>query len=1220
MPEVNEWTFAANVCKTIQGILSDNPSLPFSEAKVEEGAQAGRKRRDLTLYSAVGQPVLTGEIKLPDRPDGQSPYAGPLVDDAFEKANSKGVEHFFTWNVNRFVLWKTFEAGKPIAERDLEHFNVTSITAREELADPGVRAEIRGFLTQFLGRFTRILEGTEPIRSRPLDEKFIRVLESALELPILQTRNAISKRYGTDRKFARNLDDWMRDSQGWVISNQPEILRDNQERAAKFSCYVLVNKIVFQQALRRRFPSLRKIRIPESVTTAARLQDTFQAIFEEAKRISRDYESVFDGDFGDTLPFLEDATVGSWREFLREIEGFDFGKIEYDIIGHIFERLISPEERHRYGQHYTRSEIVDLINAFSIREPGATVLDPACGGGTFLVRAYILKRELSGGSLPHVDLLQQIKGIDLSAYAAHLSTINLATRDLIDERNYPLVARSDFFKVKRGETIFHVPMSVHGKGKQMVPLEVGEVDCIVGNPPYVRQEELPKEYKKFLSDLIESEFPDADLSGRSDLHCYFWPHATSFLKEGGHYGFLTSSAWLDTEYGFHLQEWLLRHFAILALFESNCEPWFTGARVTTVATLMRRESDPTKRAANTIRFVQLRKPLKEVLESFDPDPIQAARLLRDFIESQNENLADDRWRIRVVNQHELWKVGCLGGVAGASVAAVSDRRDAVAPVSSPATLHGAGDSAATALFHGEYTGGKWGIYLRAPDIFFKLLDRCGSRLVPLGQIAEIRRGVTSGADDFFFVRDVTEDEIQKCSAGLAVAAVYDRRPFQEKEWALAERRYSPQVAKRFKEKWGIRLADTNRVRVVESGDGSRHLLEAEYLEPEVHSLMEIDSVEIDPAKLSRKILLVSDPPEKLKGTHVLKYIKWGEREGFDQGATVRQRAATRPWYDLKPRERGQLVWPKAQQYRHVIALNSKGIILNCNLYEVYTKQWDAEIFAGILNSTVVGLSKHQFGRFMGREGNLKTEIVDVEMMLVPHPRFSDQATDRQVQEALSSMRERLTLPLIEEFGLQDRQALDDAVLKVLGLVDESERKAVRDSLYREFTRIYSEIRGVELEMQEFRRITARRERASPHTIAEEIWEEFDKTQLRSFPGDFIPDGEPVQTVTLPAGKPKVLDDLFHKATLQVNGNLLKLGSKARAEFAAKIVEFGHYGDAPIPKTDRACERAMEAYRRYEAQMESKFRELAEERSADPETQSRIVRELWKLFYASSRHA
>ncbi len=863
MPEINEWTFAADVCKAIQAILAENTSLPFSEAKVEQPAGAGRKRRDVTLYSTEGQPVLTGEIKLPDRPDGQSPYSDPLLEDAFEKANRKGVEYFFTWNVNRFVLWKTFEARKPIAERDLEHFNVTSITRSEELANPGVQTEIRGFLTQFLGRFARILEGTEPIRSKPLDEKFIRVLESALELPILQTQNALTERYSTDRKFARNLEAWMRDSQGWLISTEPEIQRDNRERAAKFSCYVLVNKIIFQQALRRRFPSLRKIRIPESIKTAAKLKELFESVFEEAKRISRDYETVFDGDFGDSLPFLTDATVGSWREFLREIEGFDFGKIDYDIIGRIFERLISPEERHRYGQHYTQSEIVDLINAFAVRKPEAVVLDPACGGGTFLVRAYVLKRELSDVKLAHYELLQQIKGIDISAYAAHLATINLATRDLIDEKNYPLVARSDFFQVRKGKALFHIPMSVHGKGKQMVPLEIGELDCVVGNPPYVRQEDLPKDYKKSLAKLVEEEFPDVDLSGRSDLHCYFWPHATSFLKEGGYYGFLTSNSWLDTEYGFHLQRWLLRHFSILALFESTFEKWFTGARVTTIVTVLRRESDSQKRASSTVRFVQLRKPLKEVLESFDPDPLKAARMLRDFVETRHEDLLDERWRIRVVNQLELWKVGCVGGVARAA------RQAPEGAVNGQSNLKASSDR-----FQGNYTGGKWGIYLRAPDIFFELLARCGSRLVPLSQLAEIRRGVTSGADDFFFVRDVTDDEIQKHSEGLPPE--------------------NPAIARPFRQKWGISPKDTKQIRVVEAGDGSRHLIEARYLEPEVHSLMEIDSVEIDPSKLARKILLVSDPAEKLKGTHVLKYIKWGEREGFDQGTTCANRAKSRP--------------------------------------------------------------------------------------------------------------------------------------------------------------------------------------------------------------------------------------------------------------------------------------------------------------------------------------
>lgn len=129
MSDINEWTFAANVCSTIERILTQNGELPFSGARVEQGIKGSRKRRDLTLYNRNGEAVLTGEIKLPDRPDGQSPYASALVEDAFEKANHHGVEYFFTWNVNRFVLWKTFEARKPVEERDLEHFNVTSITS-----------------------------------------------------------------------------------------------------------------------------------------------------------------------------------------------------------------------------------------------------------------------------------------------------------------------------------------------------------------------------------------------------------------------------------------------------------------------------------------------------------------------------------------------------------------------------------------------------------------------------------------------------------------------------------------------------------------------------------------------------------------------------------------------------------------------------------------------------------------------------------------------------------------------------------------------------------------------------------------------------------------------------------------------------------------------------------------------------------------------------------
>ena len=84
-------------------------------------------------------------------------------------------------------------------------------------------------------------------------------------------------------------------------------------------------------------------------------------------------------------------------------------EVPSDVVGRIFQKLIGPDQRHRYGQHFTGDDPVDLINAFCIRAPGNTVLDPACGSGSFLVRAYYRKRQLGPGR-PHLDLIGELFG------------------------------------------------------------------------------------------------------------------------------------------------------------------------------------------------------------------------------------------------------------------------------------------------------------------------------------------------------------------------------------------------------------------------------------------------------------------------------------------------------------------------------------------------------------------------------------------------------------------------------------------------------------------------------------------------------------------------------------------------------------------------------------------------------------------------------------------
>ena len=63
----------------------------------------------------------------------------------------------------------------------------------------------------------------------------------------------------------------------------------------------------------------------------------------------------------------------------------------------------------------------------------------------------------------------------------------------------------------------------------------------------------------------------------------------------------------------------------------------------------------------------------------------------------------------------------------------------------------------------KYGGGKWGKYLRAPNLYFQIMERYGNRFVPLGEITTIRFGVKSGCDAFFMPRDVSAEFLEKYS-------------------------------------------------------------------------------------------------------------------------------------------------------------------------------------------------------------------------------------------------------------------------------------------------------------------------------------------------------------------------------------------------------------------------------------------------------------------------
>jgi len=1166
---MNELEFTGKVKSWVDEILQRRTDLPFLQADIESSTFGRAKRHDFVLRprgNAAGY-ALTGEVKLPDRRDGHSPYAESLVLDAHWKADNAGVKHFFTWNVNRFVLWETFREGTPKLDRSLDFFDWLDIKDSGELSRMETQTAIRKRLEEFLDYFAPIFRGEATLRRKPLDQRFIHVLESALDAPANLARAAIGARYASDAGFRKRLDSWLKTNLGATISAAEEL--DNLDRAARFSCYVMANRIVFYDALRRRYPDLERLTKRRPHRTNLGLVSYLTTLFAVAETATHDYETVFHVDeLGAELPFLHSDAAVAWWSLIEQVDQYDFTGIDYDIIGQIFDRLIGPKERHRYGQHYTKSEIVDVINAFTIRDPNAVVLDPACGGGTFLVRAYARKKWLAnreGKASDHATLLSGIYGTDKSGYAAHLSTISLATRDLVQAANYPRVASRDFFTLKRGLKTFPAGIADERGWGKFAMVALADVDSCVGNPPYIRQELLSDKEKKHYAMLCGRAWPGIGLSGRSDIYVYFWPVAAAFLaREGRHIGFLTSASWLDVDYGFKLQRWMLQNFCIEAVLESSDEPWFTDARVSNVATILRRESDRQKRLDNLVRFVQIRRPLADILLDFERggDRLDAADRVRNHLLSVKTNVSDQNWRIRVLQQADLIR-----------------QAQPTAEVASGQSSTAQTDPAAS------HAGGKWGMYLRAPDVFFEMRDAYPEGFVPLDAIAKVRRGVTTNCDGFFFVRDVTADRVKALGAGA------------------------------FKSTYGITVSQAEAVRVCLAGDDSIHLIEARFLEPEVHSLLEIDSIHLEPDALERKILLVDKAKSELRGTYVLKYIEWGERQGYHRHRSQGQKQSSRHWYDIVPETRSLLILPKIQQYRHIVVLNDQRLCVNCSLLEITDASVPTAALAAALNSTIVGLFKWSYGRGLGREANLQLDVYSAEMMLVPDVTKATAEQRRRLKAALKALATKPRTNLANELEYEERIRLDDIVLEVIGVRDVAERRRLREKLYDAIRALHANLRALELKAQANRLKVARRGKTTPQSLAAEIWDAtlLPEGRLRRFPTEFMRKGIAIQKLRLPDGDATYKESLFEKATIRVGKRAIPVGDPDRARLLVEIAEYASRTNVPLPKDPSECVAILGAWRKYAAELAARFAELAGERTTDPKAQERIVADLWRRY-------
>jgi type I restriction-modification system DNA methylase subunit len=349
-------------------------------------------------------------------------------------------------------------------------------------------------------------------------------------------------------------------------------------------------------------------------------------------------------------------------------------------------------------------------------------------------------------------------------------------------------------------------------------------DIVIGNPPYVRQENISdphlprekitienkKEYKvklsrsvyqafpKFFGYRAQTDTPVHKLDAKSDLYIYFYFHGLSLLNPKGSFCFITSNSWLDVGYGKDLQEFLLKHSHIKTILDNQAKRSFAQADVNTVIVLFSAPDDRRDWALDeTARFVMFKVPFEHILSP----------VIFDEIESANDRKVTPEYRIFPAIQKTLLEDGWEW----------PEDTDEEAKKRFSFALKGS-----------KYGGNKWGgKYLRAPDIYWTILEKGKGKLVRLGDIAKVRFGIKTGANEFFYL---DEAKIQK---------------------------------------WGI---------------------EDEFLKPVIKSPRECKRILIDPKDLKFKIFMCHKDKRDLKGTAALEYIKWGESQHFHERPSCSGRA------------------------------------------------------------------------------------------------------------------------------------------------------------------------------------------------------------------------------------------------------------------------------------------------------------------------------------------
>ncbi len=259
---------------------------------------------------------------------------------------------------------------------------------------------------------------------------------------------------------------------------------------------------------------------------------------------------------------------------------YDFGAIDADVLGVMYEQYLglilrqTPKRakladgkvnRKEQGIYYTPTWVVDYIVKFAVEEAlkrkGAKadtlrVLDPACGSGTFLLRAFdhlmrarnptgasVQARfdQEAGGSLAALRasvLTENLFGVDIDARAVEIAQLNLMIRAAESRHRLPTLERN----VRIGNSVI-ADTSVDAHALDWLkafpePMREGGFDVVIGNPPWVQSKFMDEATKVYYGGNYQVA------QRQYDLFSIFIEKGLALLRPDGILGFIVPDRFL----------------------------------------------------------------------------------------------------------------------------------------------------------------------------------------------------------------------------------------------------------------------------------------------------------------------------------------------------------------------------------------------------------------------------------------------------------------------------------------------------------------------------------------------------------------------------------------------------------------------------------------------------------------------------------------------------